>query len=548
MATEAPSRDELAAKYLDQLPYPPYPVQEEALLAWFTSDEGVMVCAPTGTGKTVIAEAALFEALHTGTVAYYTTPLIALTEQKFREMQAAAVRWGFQADDVGLVTGNRTRQPQRPRSSSSSPRSCSTGCCTRTAFDFAERRDGGDGRVPQLRRPASAASCGSCRWRCFPSTFACCLLSATVGNAVEFIVWLNRSHGRKLQLVAEHGAQDPADLPLGADELLNEQLERDGRRATRPIARTPALVFCFNRDECWSRRRAAQGQEPARRRSAEARWTKRWTQHDWPKGVGPKLKQMLQRGVGVHHAGMLPKYRRIVEELFETQAALRLRLHGDAGCGHQSAGPVGGVDDAGEGAAGKKKLIDPSTAHQMFGRAGRPQFDTEGYVYALAHEDDVRILRFKERTIRFPRTPKTPALIKAQEALKSRCRRGARPKNIGSEVHFEKLKDGPAGQALQQGAAALAAVGLLAGDFARRRKAARVVRKRLMDAPRIEAGQKQLQRMLMSLWAGGFVRLEPEPPPSEEALAASRRQVRPERDHSVEGASARWSWDHSDHC
>src|SRR5271163_2275012 len=111
MATVNFSRDDLAAKYLEQLPYVPYPVQEEALLAWFTSDEGLMVCAPTGTGKTLIAQAALFEALHSGTTAYYTTPLIALTEQKFREMQASAVRWGFRAEDVGLVTGNRRVNP-----------------------------------------------------------------------------------------------------------------------------------------------------------------------------------------------------------------------------------------------------------------------------------------------------------------------------------------------------------------------------------------------------------------------------------------------------
>src|SRR4026208_1029260 len=102
--SQPPPRDHLAQMYFDQLPFPPYPVQEDALLHWFTAEQGVLVCAPTGTGKTLIAEAALFEALHTGKQAYYTTPLIVLTEQKLREMQAAAVRWGFREEDIGLAT------------------------------------------------------------------------------------------------------------------------------------------------------------------------------------------------------------------------------------------------------------------------------------------------------------------------------------------------------------------------------------------------------------------------------------------------------------
>ena len=64
--------------------------------------------------KTLIAEAALFEALVTRRTAYYTTPLIALTDQKFRELQDKVEAWGFHADDVGLLTGNRRINPDAP--------------------------------------------------------------------------------------------------------------------------------------------------------------------------------------------------------------------------------------------------------------------------------------------------------------------------------------------------------------------------------------------------------------------------------------------------
>jgi superfamily II RNA helicase len=113
-AVTSATRDAICERYLSQLPFPPYPVQEDAIFNWFANEQGVLVCAPTGTGKTLIAEAALYEALQLGRTAYYTTPLVALTDQKFRELQAAVVRWGYPAEMVGMATGNRKINPQAP--------------------------------------------------------------------------------------------------------------------------------------------------------------------------------------------------------------------------------------------------------------------------------------------------------------------------------------------------------------------------------------------------------------------------------------------------
>jgi superfamily II DNA/RNA helicase len=502
------TRDELGSLYLDQLPYPPYPVQEEALLAWFTAEQGVLVCAPTGTGKTLIAQAALFEALHTNKVAYYTTPLIALTEQKFQEMQAAAVRWGFSADDVGMITGNRKVNPNARilivvaeilLNRLLHPEGFGFENVSAVVMDeFHSFADPERGIVWELSLSL------------LPPKVRLLLLSATVGNAVEFISWLGREHQRSIELVEGRERKIPLTYHWIASDFLNDLLVdmAKGDDATR---KTPALVFAFNRDECWSIAEQLKGLEllsATQRGPLQAEVDKL----DWPQGIGPKLKQMLRRGVGVHHAGLLPKYRRVVEELFEKKL-LSVALCTEtlaAGINLPARSVV--LTSLVKGPFGKEKIIDPSIAHQIFGRAGRPQFDTEGHVYGIVHEDDARIVKWKEKYDQIPETIKDPMMLKKKkELLKKKPTRNAQ-KKYWTETDFQKLQTASPTRLYSKGPLPWRLLAYLLEVSPEVDKIRNVVRKRLLDQPRIEAGMKQLNRMLMILHERGFVSLQPEPP------------------------------------
>jgi superfamily II DNA/RNA helicase len=507
-----PNRDDLANEYLDQLEFDPYPVQEEALLTWFTSEQGLLVCAPTGTGKTLIAEAALFEALKTGKRAYYTTPLIALTEQKLQEMRASAVRWGFSANDVGLVTGNRRLNPDAPILVVVAEILFNR-LLHREQFEFndvaAVVMDEFHSFNDYERGIVWELTLGL-----LPEHIRLLLLSATVGNAYEFTSWLRRAHNRNVELVQSEDRRVPLTYQWVGDTLLTDHLE--AMASGDDDARlTPALVFCFNRDQCWNVAETLKGKSVLHD-GQQKRLQEELAQFDWSEGAGPKLKQILQRGVGVHHAGVLPKYRRIVEELFQ-QKLLSVCVCTEtlaAGINLPARSVV--IPELLKGPPNKKKLIEASAAHQMFGRAGRPQYDTQGFIFGLAHDDDVKLLRWREKYDQIPEDTKDPGLRKAKKALKKKMPKRRANQQYWTEQQFEQLKAAPPSKLASRGPLPWRLLAYMLDASPEVDRIRKLVGKRLMVDKQLEVGQKALDRKLMTLWRAGYVELEPEPPREDE--------------------------------
>jgi superfamily II DNA/RNA helicase len=467
-------------------------------------------------GKTLIAEAALYEALHTGTVAYYTTPLIALTDQKFREMQQAATRWGFQPEDVGLVTGNRRVNPQA-RVLVVVAEILFNRLLHPTDFDFqdvsAVVMDEFHNFNDRERGIVWELTLGL-----LPPHVRTLLLSATVGNSVEFINWLSRNHKRRLELIQSDERRVPLVYQWVGDMLLTEMLESiaAGDDETR---KTPGLVFCFNREVCWTVAEQLKGKKLISKEQQKELATE-LAPYDWSQGAGPKLRQLLLRGVGVHHAGILPKYKRIVEDLFQRKLLSLTICTETLAAGINLPARCVVMPNLLKGPPGDKKLIDPSSAHQIFGRAGRPQFDSQGYVFALAHEDDVKIERWRKKYDSIPEDTKDPQLRKAKKALKKKMPKRRSTEQHWTEGQFDKLRSAPPGRLSSRGPLPWRLLAHWLEATPEVDKIRDLVSKRLMVGKRLETSQKSLDRMLMTLWTGGYVKLDPEPPKKDEAAAS----------------------------
>ncbi|MCH7884991.1 MAG: DEAD/DEAH box helicase [Planctomycetes bacterium] len=493
-------RGEICDRFLDSVSFELYPFQEEALLAWFEVDGGLLVSAPTGMGKTLIAEAALFEALHTGRRLYYTTPLIALTEQKFREFQDKAEDWGFDRRDVGFITGNRKENPDARicvvvaeillnHLLEEQQRLHDVGAVVMDEFHYFNEPE--RGIVWELSLVL------------LPPHIRLMLLSATVGNSVEFVHWLRKEHGRKVQVVQTDERRVPLEFEWVGDKLLTEHLPQmvEGDDAQR---RSPALVFCFNRDECWEVAERIKGVKLIDQ-ATRAQIEEHLDAEMFSQGAGPKLRQMLIRGVAVHHAGILPKYKEKVETLFLKKLIPIVVCTETLAAGINLPARSVVLSTLVKGKRGDKKLVLPSAAHQMFGRAGRPQFDSKGYVYALAHADDVKIVKWRRKYDQIDPKSKDPGLMRARKQLERKKPSRRKTEQYWSEGQFKTLIEAGPAKLLSRGMIPYQVLIYLLTRTGSLHTAREFLSKRFNTPERLKKFQDQLDHMVGNLASFGYV-------------------------------------------
>jgi len=500
------TRDEICTKFLEAVPYTLYAVQEEALLAWFECEGGVLVCAPTGMGKTLVAEAAVFEALHTRQPMYYTTPLIALTEQKFREFGDLVERWGFSRGDVGFITGNRRENPDAlirvvvaeillNHLLARDPQVANLDRLGAVVMDeFHNFNDLERGVVWELALVL------------LPPQVRVMLLSATVGNPYDFADWLKNKHGRRVQVVTSAERRVPLEYVWVDDKLLTELLVQMAA-GEGDECRTPALVFAFNREECWDlaeRLKGLQLVSHKQKQELDAYLTER--RPDLAEGVGPKLAQMLLRGVGVHHAGVLPRHKEIVEELFTRKLVPIVCCTETLAAGINLPARSVVLSTLIKGKPGERKLIPSSGAHQMFGRAGRPQFDTRGYVYAVAHDDDVKINKWRKKYDQIPAQTKDPGLLRVKKELERKRPTRRKTEQYWSEGQLKTLIAAGPARLFSRGMIPYSVLIFLLTRTGTLREVRDFVAQRFAGSELIEQYHQQLSFMLDNLQGLGYLK------------------------------------------
>ncbi|MBF6158508.1 DEAD/DEAH box helicase [Nocardia cyriacigeorgica] len=354
---------------------PLYPAQDEALLE-LASESNVILATPTGSGKSLVAVGAHLFALTRGQRTYYTAPIKALVSEKFFALCEV-----FGAERVGMVTGDAAVNPDAPII-----------CATAEILANLALREGADADIGQVVMDEFHFYADPDRgwaWQVplleLPRA-QFLLMSATLGEVDFFASDLRRRTGRSTAVVA--GTERPVPLTFSyARTPITETLEE-----LVTTHQAPVYVVHFTQAAALERAQALTSVNFASRAEkdaiAEALGSFRFSA-----GFGKTLSRLIRHGIGVHHAGMLPKYRRLVEKL--AQDGLLKVVCGTDTLGVGINVPIRTVLLTGltkyDGV--RTRRLKAREFHQIAGRAGRAGYDTMGTVVVQAPEHEVENTR-----------------------------------------------------------------------------------------------------------------------------------------------------------
>ncbi|MBM7829435.1 superfamily II RNA helicase [Agromyces cerinus] len=348
-----------------------YPAQDEAIIE-IVSGANVILSTPTGTGKSLVAVAAHAASLARGGRSYYTAPIKALVSEKFFQLVEI-----FGAMNVGMVTGDSSVNPDAPII-----------CCTAEILANLALRHGPDADVDQVVMDEFHYYGDPDRgwaWQVPLLTLhraQFVLMSATLGDVTAIAADLKRRTGRETALVT--GVDRPVPLHFSyaktpVQETVEELIE------TR---QAPVYIVHFSQAAAMERAQALSSIRVVTREQrdeiAEAIGGFRFNT-----AFGKTLSRLVRAGIGVHHAGMLPRYRRLVETLAQ-RGLLRVI------CGTDTLGvginvPIRTVliTALAKFDGQRMRQLTAREFHQVAGRAGRAGYDTAGTVVVLAPEHEI---------------------------------------------------------------------------------------------------------------------------------------------------------------
>src|ERR1700759_5586311 len=345
-----------------------YPHQEEALIE-VVSGANVILSTPTGSGKSLVAMGAHFTALADGPRTFYTAPIKALVSEKFFDLCAA-----FGPSEVGMMTGDASVNAEGPII-----------CCTAEVLANIALRDGAAADVGQVVMDEFHFYADPDRgwaWQVplleLPrAQFV--LMSATLGDVRRFETDLTWRTGRPTAVI--HSAERPVPLVFSfvvdpLHETLKELLSTN---------QAPVYVVHFTQAAALEQAQALMSVNVCSRAEKDA-IAEMIGNFRFSAGFGKTLSRLVRHGIGVHHAGMLPKYRRLVETLAQ---AGQLKVI----CGTDTLGvginvPIRTVlfTALSKYDGTRTRLLQAREFHQIAGRAGRAGYDTVGTVVVQAPE------------------------------------------------------------------------------------------------------------------------------------------------------------------